>query len=256
MSRQQKLKRILSVVRSEDKIAELKELLTMVNDGLSKEEFKALTKQLIKLILDIEKKLTKRVDSKTDGKNEEFMELMASFSQIIDKTEKENYNIFSGVQQRVTNLFTGFFTKNEINGKLKELDIRIAELNRLIDDNKIDTEKLSGDILSKVPDGSTDIESLRTDLEKYKKLKGGGTSALGIRQAFKWILKTETPTGLIDGANTTYTVSTTIYAVLAFSLNGEVMCQLPNYTISGKTITFLTAIPAAYSGKDFEIKFV
>ena len=47
-----------------------------------------------------------------------------------------------------------------------------------------------------------------------------------------------------------------IFAVLGMTLNGETIAQLPNYTIAGKTITFSTALPSAYSGKDFEIKFI
>lgn len=86
--------------------------------------------------------------------------------------------------------------------------------------------------------------------------KSGGVSNARIIQAFKYILKTESPVGDIDGVNTQYTVSQPIFAVLAFSLNGEVIPQLPNYTIMDRTITFSAAIPAVYSGKDFEIKYI
>lgn len=85
---------------------------------------------------------------------------------------------------------------------------------------------------------------------------GGGVTNLRIQQAFKYILHTEKPVGTIDGVNTTYTVSNSIFAVLSFSLNGETIAQLPNYTISGRTIIFSSALPADYSGKDFEIKYV
>jgi hypothetical protein len=104
----------------------------------------------------------------------------------------------------------------------------------------------------------SEIEALKKEIEELKSrpVRGGGTSALGVQQAFKWILKTESPVGLINGVNTEYTVSQTIFAVLAFSLNGEVICQLPNYTISKNKITFATALPSAYAGKDFECKYV
>lgn len=92
--------------------------------------------------------------------------------------------------------------------------------------------------------------------ERLPKASGGGVTNLRIIQAFKYILKTEQPTGDIDGVNTEYTVTQPIFAILAFSLNGEVIAQLPNYTIAGKTITFSTALPAAYSGKDFEVKYI
>lgn len=85
---------------------------------------------------------------------------------------------------------------------------------------------------------------------------GGGVTNQRIQQAFKYILKTEQPVGAIDGANTEYTVSQPIFAVLAFSLNGEVVAQLPNYTIAGNKVTFSSALSSDYAGKDFEIKYV
>lgn len=103
------------------------------------------------------------------------------------------------------------------------------------------------------------VEGLDEELKRLEKIgesRGGGVSNLRIQQAFKYILKTEQPSGLINGVNTTYTVSQDIFAVLGFSLNGETIAQLPNYTIRGRQVVFSTALPAAYSGKDFEIKYI
>ena len=86
--------------------------------------------------------------------------------------------------------------------------------------------------------------------------RGGGTSAIGVRQAFKYIAHTEAPVGAINGSNTTYTVSNDIWWVAGFTLNGETIAELPNFTFANKTITFASPIPAVYSGKDFEIKYI
>lgn len=104
-----------------------------------------------------------------------------------------------------------------------------------------------------------DVEQNKKDIEELKKqpaTKGGGVTNARIQQAFKYILKTEEPVGDIDGANDTYTLSQPIFAILAMSINGEVIAELPNYTISGKTFTFSTPLPAAYNGKDFEVKYI
>ncbi len=118
-------------------------------------------------------------------------------------------------------------------------------------------EPIKGDT-GKVDDGK--IKALEDEIEALKRMLrrkgGGGTSAMGVAQAMKRILKTEEPVGAINGVNKVYTVSSTIFAVFAFSLNGEVVTQLPNYTIAGNKITFAVALPAAYSGKDFEIKYI
>lgn len=114
-------------------------------------------------------------------------------------------------------------------------------------------------ILSDLAALITRIDAIEKAIEEVKKrpaVVGGGVTNLRIQQAFKYILKTEEPTGDIDGVNTTYTVSQPIFAVLSFSLNGETIAQIPNYTVKGRTITFATALPAAYSGKDFEIRYI
>lgn len=97
------------------------------------------------------------------------------------------------------------------------------------------------------------VKEVRTISEARR---GGGTSAIGVAQAFKYIAHTEEPVGAIDGVNLTYTVKNTIFWVAGFTLNGEQIAQLPNFTVSGRTITFSSALPAAYSGKDWEIKYI
>lgn len=116
-------------------------------------------------------------------------------------------------------------------------------------DNLIDIERIDkfNDIIKKLEDKISSIQSSG---------RSGGTSAMGVAQAFKYIGKTETPTGAIDGANLTYTVKSNIWWIAGFMLNGEQIAQLPNFTYSGRTITFATPLPIDYSGSDFEIKYI
>jgi BMFP domain-containing protein YqiC len=104
------------------------------------------------------------------------------------------------------------------------------------------------------------LESLIKRIEELERRPvgrgGGGTSAAGVAQAFKYIARTETPVGAIDSVNLTYTVSAPIFHVLNFSINSAVITQLPNYTIKDRTITFATALPADYAGTDFEVKYI
>lgn len=163
----------------------------------------------------------------------------------------------------------------EIDTKANELSSVIGYVESLIeyyDDKELRTElgtlKTSLDALSaSIPkefDASGIVDQLAEHEREIEELKkrpvGGGTvggvSNLRIQQAFKYILKTEEPVGDIDGANLTYTLSQPIFAILSMSINGETIAQLPNYTISGNTFTFSSALPAAYSGKDFEVKYV
>ena len=100
------------------------------------------------------------------------------------------------------------------------------------------------------------IEGLEDRLEQRPLLgkRGGGTSAMGVKYALGRIVKSETPSGLLNGSNTDYTVTQDIHAIFSFALNGEAITD-DQYTFVGRTITFSTAIPAAYSGKSFKIVY-
>ena len=100
------------------------------------------------------------------------------------------------------------------------------------------------------------IKGLEDEFKGVREALSAGVTNMRIQQAFKYILKTEAPVGLINGSNTVYTVNSDIFAVFSMSINGETIAQLPNYTIAGKNITFSSALPSAYSGKDFEIKYI
>lgn len=75
---------------------------------------------------------------------------------------------------------------------------------------------------------------------------------LGITTA---VVYTETPTGTVDGSNTTYTTVNTITTVIALWINGEYV-HPSEYTASGAGFTMGTALPADLSGKSFTIIYV
>lgn len=139
------------------------------------------------------------------------------------------------------------YDDNEIREKIEEVRGTIPEMPEAFDATEIHSE---------IEELEKKIEELSDKIKNQPVGSGGGVTNARIAQAFKYILKTEAPVGAINGVNTSYTVTQPIFAVLAFSLNGEVIAEIPNYTVSGKTITFSTPLPAAYSGKDFEIKYV
>lgn len=64
----------------------------------------------------------------------------------------------------------------------------------------------------------------------------------------------ETPVGAINGINTVYTVSNTITTVIGFWINGQFI-HPSEYSATGTTITFVTALDASLSGTGFTISF-
>lgn len=67
---------------------------------------------------------------------------------------------------------------------------------------------------------------------------------------------TETPTGVIDSANVTFTVLHAINTVFSFAINGQYLHPTTDYTFTGTTITMVTALPSSLSGKPFTIVYV
>lgn len=64
----------------------------------------------------------------------------------------------------------------------------------------------------------------------------------------------ETPSGLINGSNTSYTTAHTITTVLNFAINGQYI-HPGEYSVAGTTITFVTALDASLSGTSFTITY-
>lgn len=203
-------------------------------------------------------------------------ELMEAVSAVSSRLETISSEITAAIkdvevtgQNEINKLVKNVYREiQSVRGLIPQVDFtsvfnRIIELERKIP--KIPEELTSEEVRDKLASlaGSerldkSAIKGLEEELNTLKKTRigGGGTSTPGIIHAFKTALKTEEPVGDIDGVNTTYTVSQPIFAIFSFALNGEIVAQLPNYTISDRTVTFSSALPAAYSGKDFEIKYI
>lgn len=66
---------------------------------------------------------------------------------------------------------------------------------------------------------------------------------------------TETPDGLINGSNTTYTVAHDITTVFNLAINGQYLHPTTDYTFTGTTITMTSALDASLSGFPFTITY-
>lgn len=80
---------------------------------------------------------------------------------------------------------------------------------------------------------------------------GGGIIAWGAGTRF---IDNETPSGTIDGVNADFTLTNAPFPTssLVLVLNGQFQTQGVEYTLSGSTITFATALDAAFSGLPFK----
>ncbi len=252
-----------------EQLEKIKDIINISNFGLTKSEFlrefKSDFTKSIKTIIDhilrVEKTLVEKINKDISGVKSDtdtslkaiqadLRAFMVKYDTKYSNLEKEQENELKSIKDRVRWMLRG---KQGERGK---------------DGKDADEEKIIQEVLNKIeiPEspqniGIDDVGNLREELEEIRKIKskggGGGVSAMGVAQAAKWIVKTEAPSGTINGTNKEFTVSKPrIFAVLAMSLNGEFIAQLPNYTIAGNKITFSEAIPSAYATKDFEITYI
>lgn len=242
------------------KIEQLKKLLEIANEGLTRQDFTDNFQKVLKHVLEIENKVIKRInklESETKQGNKESLEkTLADIKQIKEDLVKDSEKMFEEQRQSLNYINEKVNSLKDGKTPVKGVDYKDGKDGKDADEKKIIKEVTKK---IKVPDIKKMFNDLREEMieeiRKHKRI-GGGTSHIGVQQALAKLLKTEQPSGAINGSNKEYTVTGNIFAIFSFSLNGEVIAQLPNYTISGNKITFSTALPAAYSGKDFEVKYV
>ena len=207
----------------------------------------------IQSIKDLEKEFASTINKIKEVSDKGLSDLSTEIRSSFEKLFKEQNNTLNFMRDKVRNLTDGKDADEEMIIESVLEQIVLPELPEPPEIPEFPKEFDSSDILETLESQSKDIDALK---KRPMGTVGGGVTDMRIRQAMKYIVKTEALTGDIDGANLSYTVTQPIFAVFSFSLSGEFIAQIPNYTISDRTITFTTALPSAYSGKDFEITYI
>ena len=223
--------------------------------------------------------LAKYVVQNQDKTNSTIEAIKTTLEKLKDQIKGDNDAALSGMKGQVDTLF--------VENRLKEIEKDIRKLHAQLDgEMKMKLSKvkdgaqgmqgergergLSGangspdtpsQVVAKVnQNGGVEQEAITGLVERLEKLEtprlgGGGTSAIGVANALNFAIKRETPSGAINGVNTAYTVTKQIMSVISIAINGMVIHD-NEYTVSGQTITFTTALPAALSGTTFRVVYV
>lgn len=252
---------------SKEKLGKLKSLIELVDSSMTKAEFASVVKMLVQMLetrfkkdkAELEMVAAMVATKATESLKATDKEVKTKLAQVVSGKDGEKgepgYTPVKGVDY-----FDGRDGEDGEDADEEEiLQKAIASLEANL--HMFGSKFRDGLELLKEEDrlDASAIKGLEDVVKKYapvSTVRGGGTSAIGVAQAFKYIAHTEAPVGNVDGVNTTYTVKNTIFWIAGFSLNGEQIAELPNFTYTGRTITFTTALPAAYSGKDFEVKYI
>lgn len=252
----------------------IKKLQTLLGafeeDYLSRQDFQ----KAFMVVVDAVKKARTEIDAKADQKSAELSNqvdnALAEIKGLVKDFEKKTDEVkesarsdsrttmrlieekISSLRDEIMTAIPEVFDDSELKSLIEEVKQTIPELPK-----EKDVEGMIAELKDWLEE---EHKAFQTDVDKkiasIPKGGGGGTSAPAVARAFKYIAHTEAPVGDIDGVNTEYTVKNHIWWIAGFTLNGEQIAELPNFTYQGSTITFSSAIPAAYSGKDFEIKYI
>ena len=267
-----------------DKLDKLKQILTVLDeDRPSTKEVVAILVEFTKVIKDTKARLTQEL---ADSKGE-MSDKVSNALKDIKTAETRIVALSRDAESKIKQAERGLITDiDQVNKQLlqevKNEARRVESLIPKLPDFEGMKRELQDEInitralIPEVPphpspeshrealEGLLDMDAINGLLEEFKKVReeivrntrrGGGHTDMGIKYTIGRIVKTEAPVGLINGSNKDYTVDQPIHAVLGFMLNGEAIA-LSNYTIAGNKLTFSTALPAAYSGKDFELIYI
>ena len=85
----------------------------------------------------------------------------------------------------------------------------------------------------------------------------GDTLTENIPGSASLTIYTETPSGVINGVNTTYTTTHTITSIFSFGINNALIQPTGQYAYSftGNTITFVTPLDISLAGTPFTIVY-
>ena len=160
-----------------DKQQKLKDLLSLVNDGLSKSEFVKAFKTVLEQITTLEKKLIEKIDAKQQQSDTSIADGLASleplkqqFRQAIQEVKAASETTFTAVKQRAFESINALFAKMRLNEKFNSMmDEMMAEHGKKMAemDSKVATIPSKEEFQAMIPEEITPVQ-VRDNLETLK----------------------------------------------------------------------------------------
>ncbi len=243
-----------------DKIQKLKDMMTLLNEGLTKSDFISAFKEVLDFLKKvkhenavemerIEKHLTEMTHEMKD-KSETEMEAMKKKMMSYCEAEmkdmyQEHEDMMAKMDKKISEVHDGKDADSEeiITRVLTKIPKPIEPDNAHAIRNKL--EKLEGKERLRIDS----IDELKETLEELKKIRtsarifGGGGFSVGALNFH--LVDDETLTGTPNGVLTAFTLAHTPSPATSLKVfvNGQRMKLTTDYTFSIKTVTFLTAPP-------------
>lgn len=241
------------------RLNKLKELLKIANEGLTREEFTASFKQVLDIFLAMKQAnkqkqeklvaLAERTLSEIKNNAENLTEnQINTFRKLFAKLEKQQQDDLNFIRDKVSKLKNG---KDGEDGKTptkQELQDLMKPLLPLV---KEKTPQEIRDMLESLEgEARLRIEAIHNLEERLKELEGrpiyrGGGGGFSVMAMEQHIIDDATPTGTVNGVNTDFTIAhkPSPATSLKVYVNGQRFKLTEDYTLSGVTISFVTAPP-------------
>ena len=255
---------------TKENLQKFSELWKTASESLSRKEFVEAFKAVTDLILRIQKEMV-------DKNNRSLVDFQSFVSDLAGKLESSNEVNLGGIKEKASKVMASVekSLKEQENGmnfiydkvrKIKEGKDGYTPRKGIdyFDGKNADEEKVIKNVLEKIVLPEVEPEKLRKKLEslqgedrldkdairglqdEFKSLKEMIVANRNLGSAYRprlrdmWII--ETPSGTIDGANLTFTLSTNyIDNSLDIIADGVHMRITRDYTLSGRTLTMIVA---------------
>ena len=251
----------------ENKLQKLKEMMSLLNEGLTKTDFNKTVESVMKIIIQMEKRNQAAI-AQLQQQHAAFMQNeKGSHEMTLSNMKKQVNQVFVGerlaeMRQMIDEMVKSSMEK--MHGKMMEVDSKMMKVkdgytpqkgkdyfdgkhgNILTPDEVRDKlESIQEEEQKLAISAIAHLEEKLKDLEKKAGMSRGSVGGFNYGSLSLHIVDDETPVGTINGSNTTFTVNNPPSPVssLKVYLNGQRMRITEDYTFSGSTITFLTAPP-------------
>lgn len=228
---------------NQEKLQRLAKLFEISNSEITREEFNAAFRKVVSQIVALEKKVLENVNYKEQEEKAKIERLVNELKGTVEMI-KSDLGKFVATATGTTKSHHDAMEK-----KFKEIDIKLASLK---DGDKGDAGKdadndyITDQLLKKIVVPQVDyarLEEIKKELAELKsrgRIGGGGFSKIAMEGKF---VDDETPSGTVNGTNKVFTIANIPNPPTSVKVyvGGVRMRVTEDYTLSGKTITFVSA---------------
>ena len=260
----------------ESKLIKLKQLVTMVNEGITKTEFLASFQAILTQILALEQGLLKKIDTTLSEKSQE---AVSKLRNLLDEAEKDSEilgeklkdtiekisilkidgkSTMEDMKTEMTKVVKNMISMHE--KRMKAMDEKMMEMH---DGKDADEQKIISEVLAQIPkpkdgeDGKdidpTLIEEIKEDMKNLEQrlidsMNKIPRGKLGMRKVP--IIQAIDLTSQVDGVVTTFTLPRdTVKVLFVSSTQYPVIFNSNDFSLSGHTLSLGSGIGVIESGQ-------